>query len=336
MKIDTGRIAAFLRSPSAPLVLLHGPDAGLVAARGLELVRAVEGAASDPFRYAELANPEPEDLLAEALAGALTGGRRVVRVRDAREPLAKAVETLLKTPPEALVILEAGELTGKSRLRRLAETGTGMACLGCYPVEPARLPQMISARLRAEGVTITPEAAAWTAQNLSGEEGPLAQAVELLVLYAGAEKTLSLEDARAVLADGGGTSATDAVDAALTGDLEGADRALARAYEEGVSPVGLIRALLGELMRLRLASARMAEGVPAVEAMATLRPPVFFKRQSLVQKMLRLWPLAAVNEALAAGLAAERACKTSHIPDQDFCRQVLLVLASRAKAASRN
>ena len=172
-------------------------------------------------------------------------------------------------------------------------------------------------------------------RNLSGEEGPLGQALEILVLYAGAEKRLSLADVSSLLADGGETSVGDAIDAALTGDLAATDKALSLAYEEGASPVALVRVLLSELSKLRLAASAMAQGASAQEAMAGMRPPVFFKRQPVVQKMLRLWPLRAVEQALQAALAAEIACKTTHIPDDDYCRQTLLALASRARSAGR-
>lgn len=335
MKLEAGRIEGFLKAPSLPLVVLHGPDSGLVAERGLALTRVVAGAWQDPFRFAELINPAPDVFLAEASAASLTGERRVVRVRDAHEVLAKPMEVLEKSPPLALVIIEAGGLTPKSKLRALAEKSAQIASIACYAIDPARLPQVITARLRARGVAIEQDAALWAAQNLTGEEGPLAQALEVLALYAGEIKALSLADVRAILADGGETSMGDAIDAALTGDPTATDKALALAYDEGASPVGLIRVLLSELLRLRLAAGAMAEGASAQQAMASMRPPVFFKRQPVVQKMLQIWSPKALEQALAAALTAETACKTTHIPDQDYCRHTLLALALRARAALR-
>lgn len=335
MKIEAGRVDAFLKRPNLPLVLLHGPDAGLVAERGLALVRSVEGALHDPFRFTELSNPVGDTLLAEATAAAMTGGQRVVRVRDAHDSLGKAVEALIKSPPDSLVIIEAGELTAKSKLRAAAEKAAGMAAIACYPIDPARLPQTITARLRAAGVQIEGDAAAWAGQNLSGEEGPLGQALEVLTLYAGAERRLDMADVSAVLVDGGEGSMNEAIDAALTGDPVAVDRALGLAYEDGVSPVGLVRVLLSELLRLRVAVAAMAEGASAQDAMAAMRPHVFFKRQAVVGKALRLWPQKALDQAIAAALAAETACKTTIVPEHDYCRQTLLALAFRARAAGR-
>jgi DNA polymerase III subunit delta len=331
MKLDSARIDAFLKNPTAPVVLIFGPDAGLVAERGLTLARSSPGALQDPFRFAELHNPDAATLLSEATAASLTGGKRVVRVRDAGEALVKPLESLLKTPPDSLIILEAGELTAKSKLRALAEKSAAAAAIACYAIDSARLPATITARLRAAQKTIDADAAAWVAQNIAGEEGPLRQAVELLTLYAGAESRLTLADVSAALADGGDTSMQDAIDATITGDVAATDRALILAYDEGVSPVGILRVLLGELMRLRVAAGSIAEGASISEAISAMRPPVFFKRQPTITRALNTWTLPTLDQAIRAALTAESACKQTHTPDQSYCRQTLLALSSRAR-----
>jgi len=334
MKIDARQVAGFLKNPgAASVVLIYGPDQGLVAERALVLVKNVIGGTDDAFRYAEIS--DSTRLLEEATASSLMGGRRVVRLREAGEGAVKPVEALLKLAPEALVILEAGELTAKSKLRGLAEKSAVMAAIACYGVDARDLPRVIADRLRAEGVVIDAPAAAWVGQNIAGEEGAIRQTVELLTLYAGPAGRLSLEDVRAALPDGGESSIGEAVDAALSGDVAATDRAVGLAYDEGVSPVAIVRVLLMELMRLRVMAASVAAGSAISEAVSAQRPPVFFKRVPVVTKVLGLWREAALAEAIRAGLTAEQACKTTHVPDQDYCRQMMLGLASRARQAER-
>jgi DNA polymerase-3 subunit delta len=333
VKVEAGRVEGFLRDPGAArVVVIYGPDSGLVAERAVTIVKTVVGSTDDAFRYAEIS--DPSRLMEEASAASLMGGRRVVRLRDAGESAVKAAERILAGSSEALVILEAGDLTPKSKLRALAERHPAAAAIACYAVDAARLPRVVTDRLRAEGVQIDADAASWVAAHLAGEEGAIRQAVELLTLYAGAEKRLGLAEVSAALADGGEGSMQEAIDAALTGDPAGVDRAVSLSFEEGVSPVAVVRVLLGELMRLRVLAAQMGPGGPA-EAVSASRPPVFFKRAAVVTKMLGLWPPAALAEALRAALAAEAACKTTHVPDAAYCRQMMLGMAMRARAAGR-
>jgi DNA polymerase-3 subunit delta len=334
MKIDPARIDGFLKTPgTTSIILIYGPDSGLVSERALALVKSVLGATDDPFRYAEIT--DSTRLLEEATAASLTGGRRVIRLRDATDTAAKPAESLLKNPPDAMVILECGDLTPKSKLRALAEKHPQAAAIACYAVDGSKLPRIIADRLRAQNISIEPEAAAWVAGNIAGEEGAIRQAVEILILYAGATGTLSLADVAAALPDGGDTSIQDAIDATLTGNPPAADRAISLAYDEGVSPVAILRILLAELMRLRVAAAAIGPGTSVQDAVNSLRPPIFFKRVPVFTRALSLWPPAALTDAIRAALTAEAACKSTHTPDQAYCRQMLLGLATRARAAAR-
>jgi DNA polymerase-3 subunit delta len=91
-----------------------------------------------------------------------------------------------------------------------------------------------------------------------------------------------------------------------------------------------VRILLGELMRLRVLAASVGAGGVAA-AVSAARPPVFFKRAPVVTKALSLWSEAALTDAIRAALTAEIACKTTHVPDAAYCRQMMLGLASRAR-----
>src|SRR5579875_4145561 len=89
MRIAPARIADFLRRPDPQLraVLLYGPDRGLVRERAELLAQRVCPDLADPFRIAAVDGAalvaDPARLADEAVQLSLTGGRRVVRVREA-------------------------------------------------------------------------------------------------------------------------------------------------------------------------------------------------------------------------------------------------------------
>lgn len=93
MKLSGGRIEAFVArpDPKVRVVLVYGPDSGLVRERVDRLTRAVVEDPADPFRVADLTpailKEDPSRLADEAAAMALTGGRRVVRLKDATDAI---------------------------------------------------------------------------------------------------------------------------------------------------------------------------------------------------------------------------------------------------------
>src|SRR5215475_10101233 len=96
-------VDGFVARPDKPIVLVFGPDAGLVRERAAALVRASVDDPSDPFGLALLEGDKlaemPERLVEEAHTVPLLGGRRAVLVKAGGRNFAAALERLLATPP---------------------------------------------------------------------------------------------------------------------------------------------------------------------------------------------------------------------------------------------
>ena len=96
MKLDARQIEGFLRDPAtAQVVLLLGDDVGLIRERARRLVVAVAGSSDDPFRVVELDRETIGAIPEEMSSVPMTGGRRVVRVRDVTDGAHGVVEKVL-------------------------------------------------------------------------------------------------------------------------------------------------------------------------------------------------------------------------------------------------
>ncbi|MBO1076693.1 DNA polymerase III subunit delta [Roseomonas marmotae] len=341
-KLDARRLPAFLKDPGATrVVLLHGEDAGLVRERAEALQQAVVGG-DDPFRLAELpreAAAKPGALSAEISALALTGGRRLVRVRDATDALTAGVKEALAAPGDALLLLEAGELPARAKLRALLEPHSAAAVIACYRERGPELTQTIATLLREQDVTAEPSALEWLAGRLGEDRMMLRREVEKLALYAGRGGRLGEEDVLACIGDGSTLDLDEALIAATAGEIAVADRALDAALGEGAHPVMVVRAALRHVQRLHLAALAMAGGASASSALEGLRPPVFFRHKGGFERALRCWSAEALAAAGDALLEAEKRTKSSSaarpIPDQVIARGAVLALARQALAARR-
>jgi len=338
LKLPPARVQAFLRDPgTCRVVLLFGDDAGMIRERAETLVRNVAGSLDDPFRVTELARDDLRRLANEAAGLSLMGGRRVVRVRDATDAAADPVAAVLKANGPALVVLEAGALQTRSRLRTLLDAAQDGATIGCYPEEGRALEETIRGTLRGVDVGIEPDALSWLSRQLGADRASTRAELEKLALYVGAGNQVDLDSAMACVGDLAGLSLDDALFAATTGDVETADRALELAVAEGAAPVQILRAALAHLQKLHRARLAMEEqGIGSADAVKGVRPPVFYQKVSAFTRSLSLWPAATLTAALAALAEAERACKRTGWPDVSLARNAVLTLARRAAAASRS
>lgn len=340
MRLDPKRVDAFLRDPGAcRVVLLHGEDEGLVRERADALTRTVAGSLDDPFRVARLAAGGAGGaggLEEEATALSLIGGRRVVRVRDAGDPMLAAVERLLAGSGDTLVVLEAAGLPARSRLRTALERAPSATVIACYREEGRQLATSLRAMVEREGCRIAADAATLLASMLGADRTATRAEIEKLVLYAGPGGLIDVEAVEACCPDASTLSLEHALFAATAGDLAGADRALERAIADGAAPVAIARALLGHLQRLGRVRARMqAEGTSAADATASARPPVFFRHAPAFAAALSRWDADTLARIGAETARVELACKQTGAPDALLCRHLVARIARAAAARTR-
>jgi DNA polymerase-3 subunit delta len=334
MKLAPARIDGFLRRPDPEVraVLCYGPDAGLVRERADALARSVAPDLRDPFRVADLAAADlaadPARLADEAAQISLMGGRRVVRIRDAGEAVAAIFARFLASPAgDALVVAEAGELSGRSGLRRAFEDAPLAVAIGCYPDTARDLAAVIRDSLAAHRIGVSRDAVEYLVQNLGGDRLLTRSELDKLALYAGPGGTVELDDARAAVADTAALALDDAVLAAAEGDAAALDRALTRVFHEGEAPVAVIRATLRHLQRLHALALQVAAGAAPEAAIRASRPPIFFKHHDSFLRQLRRWREPALRRQLAALDEAEAQMKTTGLPAETICRAALLGLA---------
>ncbi len=305
------------------------------------MMDGVLGPDPDPFRLAEptaaTLAADPALLMDEACAMSLTGGRRVVRVQRAGDGLAAAFDSVLKArvgsdgPEDSLVIVEAGDLGPRSTLRKLFETAKSGAAVPCYSDEGHRLEAFIADTLRSAGHGVESGVAGWLASSLGADRAITRRELEKLSLYAGSGAQITLQDAQACVGDSGAHAFDSAAIAAITGNYADLDRALTRSEIEGGGPVTILRALSGALIRVHLASGLRDAGASPSEAVAALRPPVFFKQRDWILAALNRWSTENLARALGIVQEAEEACKTTGVPANAVASRAALRIATAAR-----
>lgn len=337
MKIDARSLAGFLKrpDPSARAILLYGPDAGLIKERAEVLARTVVADLSDPFRIADLSGDavadDPARLADEAAAISMTGGRRVVRVRDAGNDAASAFESFLDHPMgDALIVVEGGELDGRSALRKLFEKAENAAAIPCYRDEGRDLAAVVRETLQRGKVKADEDAVAWLIDRLGGDRLVTRGEIEKLALYVGEGNTATIEDARALVGDSAEIGFDDLANAAAGGDVAALERARAKLDGEGVPAIAQLRAVQRHFTRLHLCAGMIAGGRDEKGAMMALRPPVFWKEEAAFRGQLKRWTPDRLGRALGRLLDAEIQCKSPGAPSELVAARCLMALAMAA------
>nr|WP_255673946.1 DNA polymerase III subunit delta [Komagataeibacter sp. FNDCF1] len=317
-------------------IVLHGDDVGLIRERATIAAHAICSDLQDPFRVAMLGRADHARLEEEMTALSLSGGRRVIWVRDGADDLLEPLRHGLAQHSDALVVVEAPALDSRSKLRGFAEKDAQCALIGCYPEEGRALEGAIRQMLAAQNVGIDPDALGWMVERAGPDRAATRSEVEKLALFVGSGGRLGLDDVRACVGDAAGVSMEDAAFAAMAGQRREADAAAQRALMvDGSSPVTLTRALLSHIHRLRRARLAVDGGMSRAEAMRQLRPPVFFKRTDSFERALAAWSAPALLRAATETQALELACKQTGSPDIVLALRHVARLCAQAQLAHR-
>jgi DNA polymerase-3 subunit delta len=323
--------------PARPVVLVFGPDAGLVSERVSALVKASVDDVNDPFSLvrleAEDLSANPARLVEEAQTIPLFGGRRAVWAKAGSRNIAPAVEAVLALPTsECRVVIEAGDLRRNAPLRVVCERAKNAAALPCYADTERDLARLIDAEMRAADLVLKPEARAILIPLLGGDRAASRSELRKLTLYARGRGEVDVDDVTAVVSDASALALDDLVDTAFAGRPADLEAQLAKVRAAG-SPVGSIFfAAQRQLAQLHKWRTTIEGG--AHFSIDSVQPPLHFRRKPLVEAALKQWNaarLAAAMTELADAVLASRKMPT--LADT-IAERALLSLAVRARRAA--
>lgn len=339
MKINPSQVVAAAKSADGGLgaVLLFGPDQGLISETAGAAVAAIAGRPADPFLLTELTPGQLKTngafLDDEMRALPMLGGRKVVVLRDATDAIADAVAAVLSAdrPPVNFLVVEAGELPPRSKLRKAFETAANAGAAGCYSDDRRGLEGLLDEVLGGHRLRIAPDARALLLARLGNDRMVSRGEMEKLALYVGEAGEIGADDVLRLVGDNVAQSIDAVVFDAADGDAPAADLSLARALDDGVAAVQILRALQRHFQRLHLVAGDVAQGGRLDAALGRLRPPVFFKLKGRFQKQCQTWSPACLAEAMELATEAERQCKQTGAPDAAICQRAVLRIAAAAR-----
>jgi DNA polymerase III subunit delta len=327
--------------PTKPIILVFGPDAGLVHERAGALIKSAVDDLQDPFSLARLDGDalaeEPERLVEEAHTVPLFGGRRAVWVRAGARPFVAAVERVLAAPPGAdcRIVIEAGDLKRGAPLRSLCEGAAHAVALPCYEDSAGDLGRLIDEEMRGAGLTIAPDARALLLSLIGGDRAASRSEVQKLALYTNGKSSVERDDVIAVVTDATAPALDGVVDAAFAGKPADLEAEFAKTRLSGVAATTMAGAIIRHTATLHRLRVAVEQGRPIGDAVDGLGAALHFSRKDVVQAALKLTTAQRLEALLIqlgnTSLEVRKNARSAY----PIVQRALLAIAQTAQAASR-
>lgn len=326
--------------PAKPIVLIFGPDAGLVRERTERIIRTLVDDPRDPFLLARLEGDDlaasPSRLVEEAHTVPLFGGRRAVFVRAGGRNFAPAVEQLIAAPPaECRVVIEAGDLRRNAPLRVICERAKAAAAIACYADGERDLIRLIDEEMRTAKLAISADAREALAAMIGGDRQASRSEIQKVALYAAGKERVELDDVLAVVADASALALDAVLDAAFAGRPQETEAQLAKAMAGGSSAGTVIGYALRHVIMLHKARLALEAGEGSDRALGSFVPPLHFRRKPQVEAALKAWSAERLGRAMQQLADAAREMRQFRTPvdglAEPVAQRALLSIALQAR-----
>lgn len=333
-QIKNHEFAGFVRRQGTPfrIVLVYGPDRGLVSERAAQVAAKTGVDLSDDFSVLKLEasdlSGDPGRLADEFGAISLFGGDRLVWIKNAgnERGLVDAVAAVSQSDPgTSHLLIEAGDLKKGAGLRKTIEAAKTALAIPCYADDARGVQALIDEELGGAGLTIQGEARQRLSQLLGGDRLASRGELKKLALYCHGSGTVTDADVVEAIGDVAALSVDDAIEAVFSGDPGRLEAALERILASKTSVFLVLRGCMVQLEQLD-AMRSLVEGhsrQPA-QVMADKGRGIHFKRKPIVERALRHWTLKAINAEMYR--LAQAVLETRKRPqlEASIARQALL------------
>lgn len=317
--------------PARPGLLIFGADAMRVALKRQEAIAALVGPEGEAeMRLTRMSGGDLRrdgSLLLDAIkAVGFFPGPRVAFVEEATDGLAEVIGVALKEwrPGDAVIVVTAGGLTGKSALKGLFEKHPAAVCIGLYDEPPGR--EEIEAALKAAGLVDIDREAMNDLNMLARalDPGDFRQTLEKIALYKyGDASPLTPADVAAMAPATIEAEVDDLIDAVAEGRAQVIGPLFRRLEGQGTLPVTICIAALRHFRILHAAATD-----PGGPGAGIQKARVNFKQKDAMGRQAGQWGVRTLEAAVSLLLETDLTLRSaSKAPGMALMERALIRLA---------
>ncbi|WP_341760270.1 DNA polymerase III subunit delta [Candidatus Endowatersipora endosymbiont of Watersipora subatra] len=329
----------FLKKPETrfTIVLIYGPDRGLVFERGQVFAQKTGIDLNDPFSTVRIDADNPEVDFArindEIHTRSMFGHKRLIWIRgQIPKNITRILKPVFDLPPfDSIILVEGGVLRKSNPLRSRIEKSTFAIALPCYQDQACAIDQIINDELTHWNLKMSREARLLLKKRLGGDRMASRSEINKLCLYALGKGKIELDDIRAIVSDVSELAIDELLDSVFTGHFYEIETIFSRLMIRGIPPYQITLALQKNFQMI-LESAVMIESrnENPQSVISRLHPSLNLQRRNNIIKAVSIWNRSALERILIQLQTASLEVRKNTRLAQSLTSITLLAIAREA------
>ena len=273
---------------STNFYLLYGKNEGLKNECIKEIVKVNK---AKVFSYEEKQILEEKDIFFEnTLSGSLFENNKIIIINRASDKILELIKELIEKEIESIkVIINAGILEKKSKLRSLFEKDKNLICVPTYPDNNETLSRIAAIFFKNEKISISQQNINLIVNKCNGDRQNLNNEIKKISIYATQKKKLTTNEILKLVNLSENYGISELIDNCL---IKNKNKILNILNENNFSNedcIIILRTFLMKAKKILKLSLELEKNKDLNKTIETAKPPIFWKDKEIVKTQLNKW-----------------------------------------------
>ena len=268
--------------------LLYGKNEGLKAECINEILKKDNGKI---FRYEERElKDETESFYENILSGSLFENNKIIIINRASDKIYEVIQNLIdRNINNIKIILNAGILETKSKLRSLFEKNKNLVCIPTYPDNHDTLSRLITFFLKKENISISHQNINLIIEKSNGDRNILNNELNKIKNYSKNKKKITSAEILKLINLSENYALSELIDNCLAKNKSKTINILNENNYNAEDSIVILRTFLSKAKRILKLAIQLDLNKDINKTINSAKPPIFWKEKEIVKVQLEKW-----------------------------------------------
>ena len=282
---------------NAIFYLLYGKNEGLKKDCVNEILKKNDGKI---FNYEEKQiKDETESFYENILSGSLFESNKVIIINRASDKIFEIIQDLInRNTTNITIIINAGQLETRSKLRSLFEKNDDLVCIPTYPDNNDTLSKLTTIFFKKENIPISQQNINIIVDKCNGDRNNLNNELNKIKNYSLSKKKISSEEILRLINLSENFEISELIDNCLALNKNKIINILSENNYSTEDCMIILRTFLSKTKRILKLAIELEKNKDINKTINSAKPPIFWKDKEIVKVQLNKWKTQKIKELI--------------------------------------